>query len=311
MENMNKTKVDLVTGFLGAGKTTFLEKYFQHIQANGQKIVIVENEFGKAGVDAELLKDSKAQVRQLSGGCICCGLKVGFHDLLIQLSEEFDRIVVEPSGIYTLEDFYDIMESPQLREHCEVGNILMIVDAKQLDEVDEESEKVLYSQLAGAGRIIVSKTQLQHINETEVYDRLQAILRKYGNKDRDVCDYVVYKSWDLLNEEDYADLMTCGYYRNYHNLEKADHSTLYNSTTVLAKFKSYEQMEASIRQILSGECGQIIRVKGFAQCKSDTYQVNCTPHDWLVKKQADLADCELNIIGRRINRKVIQKIMIQ
>ena len=310
---MSKAKVDLVTGFLGAGKTTFIKKLLHYYRNHSQQAIVIENEFGKAGIDTAMLKEEQFDVTSLAGGCICCGLKVNFHNLLIELSEHYDRIIVEPSGIYTLEDFYDIMESPSIAEHCTVGSILMIVDPKQLEELDEESEKIVYSQLAGAGKVLISKTGVQNVDADLVTHRLQDILEAHDNKDRDVLTYTVFQDWETFTEADYQSFQDCGYYRNRHNLPKQDHASLFFNTTIAPVFQNLSEMEPFIREALSGIWGEIIRIKGYLKCTDGNfYNINCTPHDWNIKtvsSDSDTPDIKsgINLIGRSIDRAAIKK----
>lgn len=304
---MSKTKVDLITGFLGAGKTTFIKKYLENCRSE-ETTIVIENEFGKAGVDMGILQAEEVEVTQLAGGCICCGLKVNFHDLLIQLAEDYDRIIVEPSGIYTLEDFYQIMESPAVEEVCTVGSILMIADSLQLKKLDEESEKVVYSQAAGAGQIVVSKIGVQDVVEAETTELLQNILESHGNYDRDVREYITFKDWDALEAGDFQSFRKCGYVRNRKNLSKQDHSMLFQNTTIAPSFDTYEAMKVFLKHVLSGECGEIIRAKGYLQLKDKSkYEINCTPRDWCVRRVDSICEEGINLIGRHMNRKAMKQ----
>lgn len=99
------TKVDLVTGFLGAGKTTLIARYGDWLNQKGVRFAVIENEFGAAGVDTAILSERFGNVQELAGGCICCTLKVGFHALLTQLAGQCDRVIVEPSGLFSMDAF--------------------------------------------------------------------------------------------------------------------------------------------------------------------------------------------------------------
>lgn len=306
MENMNKTKVELVTGFLGAGKTTFIQKYLSRCPQN-ERTVVIENEFGRAGMDASILERKDVAVRQLAGGCICCGQKVNFHDLLLSLSQEYDRILIEPSGIYTLEDFYDIMESPAVNQVCTIDNILMIVDPMQLTNLDTESEKVIYSQLSGAGRIVVSKVDMENLNPAETINRLQNILDRHGNHQRKVQNYITFENWETL---DFEKLMHCGYFRNRINLPKQDHSYLFSSITIAPVLESLSVLQVFLNKSLSGDWGEIVRIKGYLALKDgEIYEINCTPRDRFISKVDTAADKKINLIGRFIDRRAIKEFL--
>ena len=103
--------VDLITGFLGAGKTTFLQKYTDYLARQGIRFAVVENEFGAAGVDTAALQagGQPPAVYELTGGCICCTLKQSFHEMLSGLAGRYARILVEPSGLFNL-DVHHLVE---------------------------------------------------------------------------------------------------------------------------------------------------------------------------------------------------------
>ena len=109
------TYLDVVTGFLGSGKTTFLAWYIRWLKKSGIRACVIENEFGRAGVDGALLKTTGVTLREISGGCVCCTLKVTLHQLLGELSEHYDRILLEPSGLFCGDDLMDILHSPDCR----------------------------------------------------------------------------------------------------------------------------------------------------------------------------------------------------
>lgn len=306
MESMNKAKVELVTGFLGAGKTTFIQKYLSRCPQN-ERTVVIENEFGRAGMDASILEREDVVVRQLTGGCICCGQKVNFHDLLLSLAQKYNKILIEPSGIYTLEDFYDIMESPAVQQACTIDSILMIVDPMQLMKLDTESEKVIFSQLSGAGRIVVSKVDVEKFSPEETINRLQRILDKYGNHHRRVQDYITFENWETI---DFEKLMHCGYFRNRINLPKQDHSYLYSNITIAPVLGNLSVLQYFLNKALSGDWGEVVRIKGYLALKDgEIYEINCTPKDRLISKVDTAVDKKINLIGRFIDRRAIKEFL--
>lgn len=299
---MERAKIDLITGFLGAGKTTFIKKYFHSGLLNPEKTMILENEFGRSGVDAEALRQESARVLQLEGGCICCGNKVDFQEMLIAAGKRYERVIVEPSGIYTLEDFYDIVEKPEVAQYCEVGCIIVIVDPQQLENLDEASRKVIYSQIAGAGQILVSKISVRDVDEVQVQRKLQEILDNFGNEDRSVADYIIYKEWDAFEPEDFLKLQNCGYRRNRKPLQKEDHRNLFADVTVFPEFDSGTELAAFLHRVVDGEYGSVIRVKGYAGCKDGkNYEINCTPGDFCLVENPGARLSGVNVIGHGLN----------
>ena len=159
--NMGKTIIDLVTGFLGAGKTTFILKYRTYCKGQGQKIHIIENEFCGYDVDTEILAQAGDKPSSLAGECLCCTGKEHFKELLLTCSSQgYDWIIVEPSGIYDVGEFFALFEDPEIAAVCQIGSIITIVDPAGLIELSEETEYLLFLQLLSAGTLLVSKTEV-------------------------------------------------------------------------------------------------------------------------------------------------------
>ena len=154
-------KVDLITGFLGSGKTTFIRRYADYLQRQEKKINIIENEFGGVSVDSIILRDQGCDISQIAGGCMCCTGKISFQNMLLDgAARGYDRILVEPSGIYDVDEFFDVMFTEPVKSCCEIGNIFTIVDARFDDSLSDEAKYLMFSQLLSSGKMIMSKTQL-------------------------------------------------------------------------------------------------------------------------------------------------------
>ena len=138
--------VDLITGFLGAGKTTFLQKYTDYLARQGIRFAVVENEFGAAGVDTAALQagGQPHAVYELTGGCICCTLKQSFHEMLSGLAGRYARILVEPSGLFNLDDFNEVMYVLEHDGICCPGLCLTVVDPHTLPGLDADARRTLY-----------------------------------------------------------------------------------------------------------------------------------------------------------------------
>lgn len=157
-------KVDLITGFLGAGKTTFIEKYIGYLRRQGESIHIIENEFAEKGVDSHFLRDEVddcCKISDLSGMCMCCIGKKEFIRLLIESAQTAcDRIIVEPSGIYDVDEFFDVLSDSRVCQLCEIGCIISIVDPFARENLTDEVKYLTFAQLAASGAVVFSKTQL-------------------------------------------------------------------------------------------------------------------------------------------------------
>jgi len=148
-------QVDLITGFLGSGKTTFLRKYVQYLIQQGHNVCILENDFGAVNVDAMLLQDligERCDIETISGGCDCDTHQRRMRTKLISMAMRgFDRVVIEPSGIFDVDEFYDILRDEPLDRWYALGNVVAIVDARLEDTLSPQAEYLLASEAASAG----------------------------------------------------------------------------------------------------------------------------------------------------------------
>lgn len=129
---MNKMiKVDIFSGFLGAGKTTLIKKLVEEAY-KGEKIVLIENEFGEIGIDGGFLKDSGIEINEMNSGCICCSLVGDFGRALTQVVEQFspDRILIEPSGVGKLSDIIEAVQNLHI-DQVQLNGFTTVVDAKK------------------------------------------------------------------------------------------------------------------------------------------------------------------------------------
>ena len=173
-------KIDLITGFLGSGKTTFLKQYAKYLMAQGKNIGILENDFGAVNVDMLLLQElrgDQCELEMISGGCDKETHRRRFRTKLISMGMSgYDRILVEPSGIYDVDEFFDTLYDEPLNRWYEAGSVITILDAGLDEKLSEEEEYLLASEAANAGKIVLSKVQnvseekkeetIAHLNRT-------------------------------------------------------------------------------------------------------------------------------------------------
>lgn len=152
------TKIDVISGFLGAGKTTLIQKLIKDVFA-GQKVVLVENEFGEIGIDGGFLKEAGIEITEINSGCICCTLQGDFQEALKKVVDELnpDHIVIEPSGVGKLSDILKIIKSV---EGLELNSYSAVVDAKRCQIYHKNFREFFDDQIATAACVILSRTQM-------------------------------------------------------------------------------------------------------------------------------------------------------
>ncbi len=154
------TKVDIISGFLGAGKTTLIKKLISEVFA-GQQIVLIENEFGEIGIDGGFLKDAGINITEMNSGCICCSLVGDFGKALKEVTEKFspDRIMIEPSGVGKLSDVRAAVEKAAPDAHLEVNALTTVVDATKIRMYMKNFGEFYNNQIESAATVILSRTQ--------------------------------------------------------------------------------------------------------------------------------------------------------
>ena len=157
-------QVDLITGFLGAGKTTFLLRYARYLMNRGLKIGILVYDHGAVNVDLPLLKELRGEnceLEMLAGGCDPDCHKRRFRTKLIAMGMSgYDRVIIEPSGVFDMDEFFDTLNEAPLDRWYEAGSVIAVVDAQLDEQTSEEEDFFLASQAAGAGCVLISKAQL-------------------------------------------------------------------------------------------------------------------------------------------------------
>ena len=187
------TKIDIVSGFLGAGKTTLIKKLLKEAY-QGEKLVLIENEFGEISIDGGFLKDSGVQISEMSSGCICCSLVGDFNKALKEVHEQFhpDRILIEPSGVGKLSDVIVAVENtvkdvPDMK----LNSFVTVADATKVKIYMKNFGEFYNNQIESAGTIILSRTQKLS------QEKLEAAVALLREKNPNAA--ILTTPWDVLD----------------------------------------------------------------------------------------------------------------
>lgn len=155
------TKIDIISGFLGAGKTTFIKKLLEEAVA-GERVVLIENEFGEIGIDGGFLKDAGIEIREMNSGCICCSLVGDFGASLAEVLTKYspDRIVIEPSGVGKLSDVIKAVVDVSADMDVELNSAVTMVDANKCKLYMKNFGEFFNNQIEYAGIVVLSRTDL-------------------------------------------------------------------------------------------------------------------------------------------------------
>jgi len=192
-------KIDIISGFLGAGKTTLIKKLLSSV-LKGQKIVLIENEFGDIGIDGGFLKEAGVQINEMNSGCICCSLVGDFKKALNKVYEEYspDRIVIEPSGVGKLSDVLQAVLSAEL-PNSEISSLTAVVDAKKCKMYMKNFGEFYKNQIEQAKCVILSHTK--GIDGAKLDYCLETV------KSLNPTAVIVTTDWDELSGEKIFDAM--------------------------------------------------------------------------------------------------------
>ena len=175
------TKVDIISGFLGAGKTTLIKKLLKEALA-GTKVVLIENEFGEIGIDGGFLKEAGIQIREMNSGCICCSLVGDFETSLSQVMEQYapERILIEPSGVGKLDDVMRAIDNAAKHiPDMKLNSAVTVVDAKKAKVYIKNCGEFFLNQIENAGTIILTRTD---IASQEQIDAAVDLIREHNSK---------------------------------------------------------------------------------------------------------------------------------
>ncbi|MDO4262014.1 MAG: GTP-binding protein [Eubacteriales bacterium] len=188
------TKIEIISGFLGAGKTTLIKKMLKEV-FSGEKIVLIENEFGEIGIDGGFLKEAGVQITEMNSGCICCSLVGDFGAALKQVIETYapDRILIEPSGVGKLSDVTKAVADVAAHEPVELNSSVTVVDGQKCRMYMKNFGEFFNNQVENAGTIVISRTQKMSADKL---DACVAMLREKNPKAA-----IITTPWDELKGE--------------------------------------------------------------------------------------------------------------
>lgn len=188
------TKVDIVSGFLGAGKTTFIKKLIGEV-FHGEKIILIENEFGEIGVDSGFLKDSGVEITEMNSGCICCTLVGDFSKALEDVINTYspDRIIIEPSGVGKLSDVEGAVLNVKDKLDIVLDSKITVVDGKKAKMYIKNFGEFFNNQVESANVIVLSRTQM--MSEDKINDCIN-LLKEHNEKAN-----IITTPWDELDSD--------------------------------------------------------------------------------------------------------------
>ena len=324
------TKVDIISGFLGAGKTTFIKLLIEYVFA-GEKLVLIENEFGEIGIDGGFLKDAGIEITEMNSGCICCTLVGDFSKALRKVIEEYhpDRVLIEPSGVGKLSDVSKAIEHVKKEADIEIEGRITIVDGKKAKMYLKNFGEFFKNQVAYANTIVVSRTQMM---EDHSIEECVKMLRE-ENKEASI----ISTSWDKLSKEAIEHALSpdtqlegifeeekcpvcshehhhegacgCGHEHHHHHHHHADEIFTSWGQETAHKYTEGE-LDFLLKALSETEgYGTILRAKGIVEMENGAWkQFDLVPQEYEVRESAADYTGRLCVIGTDLKEDELTKL---
>lgn len=303
-------QVDLITGFLGSGKTTFIKKYAKYLIDQGLHIAILENDFGAINVDMMVLEEELGDQCELEmvvgGGDLDCHRRRFKTKLISMGMRGFDRILVEPSGIYDVDEFFDVLHEEPLDKWYEIGNVIALVNSKLENNLSKQSDYLLGCQVADAGKIILSRSSEateEEINNTITHlNNTMSLIKCKRRFNKEDC-----LNLETLNDQDFNSILHSGYelecfIKMFFKKEEA-FSTMFFMNQAITK----EELIHATQSIFNdSECGKVFRIKGFIPENDQWIELNATK-DQITTETIAKGQEIIIVIGESLNKEKIEE----
>lgn len=304
------TELYIISGFLGAGKTTLINKLLKESFKTG-KTVIVENDFGEAGVDAALLAGTGANVTELNSGCICCTLTGDFIKALLDLLKNAGpaSVIIEPSGVALLSDILKACKDPRIASLAHVNKTITVVDAKRCKMQLENFGDFFEDQIENADVLVLSHVEEKNYGYGE--EEKESI-----NIIKDLNDHaaIFARAWETIPAEHILEAKkgNTGIERHDHKEDHESHTHIhaddfFETVTVFTEQSfTAEQFEKLAASIEAGYWGEIIRAKGIVRGKDMYYNVQYTSggeNSNLEISKSETPGGAISFIGRNLDRQ--------
>ena len=322
------TKIDIISGFLGAGKTTLIKKLLKEAYKDEQ-LVLIENEFGEIGIDGGFLKDAGIKITEMNSGCICCSLVGDFGRALTEVIEQYhpDRVLIEPSGVGKLSDVIRAVEGVSDKlEGVELNTFVTVADANKCKMYMKNFGEFFNNQVENANTIILSRTQ--NMSEEKLASIVE-LLRGHNPK-----ALIVTTPWEELageqlraamnredslkaellaaiaaehhDDDDDDDECECGHEHHHHHHHHADEVFTSWGVETPKKFTD-DVIAAALAELDSGKYGAILRAKGIVPAADGGWiHFDYVPMEYDVRRGGAEVTGKLCVIGAKLDEDALK-----
>ena len=303
-------KIDLISGFLGSGKTTFIKKYVEFLIKNGEHVGILENDYGAVNVDMMLLNDLRGpscEIEMIAGGCSYDCHQRRFKTKLISMAMSgYSRIIVEPSGIFDTDEFFDLVYDEPLDNWYEIGSQITVVDSN-IEIEDKDTLYLFASQLANAGAICFSRVGNNKKNELIL--KVNKALEEIGCK-RVIQENEVYLGHHAsFSDLEFEALKKSGFHTYSYEKRMVIMDNDYSSLFLMNKNLEEERLIYLSNTLFNNkEYGDVLRIKGFFKKNDEWFLMNMTEDSKDIFPISCGQDVII-IIGKNLNENKIKELI--
>ena len=308
--------IDLITGFLGSGKTTFLKKYAEYLMNQGLHIGILENDFGAINVDMLMLHElrgEQCELEMIAGGCDAESHRRRFRTKLISMRMcGYDRVIVEPSGIYDVDEFFDVLREEPLDQWYEIGNVIAILDARLEKDLSEQADYLLASEVANAGKVILSHADTATKEQCEdTVAHLNRALEQIRCKRRiDSGQDILQKNLTGLTSEELDTVFHAGYRLESYRKADLENEQTFDSLFFMEEEITSEALERVVPRLFAGkEYGEVFRIKGFVKNGEGQWMELNATHDSSTLQSIAVGQDVLIVIGEHLQENKIRELL--
>lgn len=312
-----KIKVDVFSGFLGAGKTRLIKKLIEENYYNEQ-IAIIENEFGEVSIDGEILRKTNTRVTEINSGCICCQVSGDFKKSLLEVVESYkvDRLIIEPTGVARLTDLKKTFEEKEFLDVFEIDKLITVVDCEKFNVYLKNFKNFYVDQIRAANLIILSR--VQNISDDTLLQVKNEIKKINNNL------FIIDKIWDNANskylmEYDKKNIImqnksnSKGIFKANKGakLVKEDTSNFQTFAVTMDRSMSKEELINKFKFISNNDTyGQIIRAKGIVNINNKMGQFDFTLNEFSIEEINYSGKGVISFIGMNLNKQEISKFFL-
>ena len=310
-----KIKIDIFSGFLGAGKTFLIKKLIKD-GAYNENIAIVENEFGEVSIDALILRDSNIKVKEINSGCFCCEVTGDFKEAVLEVINKYNpsRIIIEPSGVARLTDIIKIFKEEKLRDKTEIDILITVIDPEKFDIYLRNFKDFYEDQIQNTKKIVLSRTQNL---DKDSLDNIVLKIKKINKR-----AVIISENWqkirgiDILNNLDFNSI-NINEYRGVKPRIKAVETTkakeIFESFAIYPKYEfSKLELVSKFKFISSSKAfGDVLRAKGVVKLKDNSFgQFDFVKDEFEIRKISNSESSVISFIGVNLNKKEIEKLFL-